>query len=655
MISFVHEILEPPANFRLTGYDVYGKSCICQRVVVHGCNHDNSIRHRKYLRPNPLSNTVHTVFETQELTPRLLNAAQSLRNPTRPSMLGLYGLITYITAILRELTYPQPLLFERWTFFDPPPLGRIYLVVLYIIFILILLLKDSIVSGPWHYESLAYRAAWCSVSQVPLIFLLAQKNSIVGFLIGSSHERLNWAHRTVARMLLFTVTIHFSFFWREWSIYHVVESEIVMMPMVKYGLGAYFTLMWIVFSSFAPIRNLRYEVFVVQHILSFVVFLTLIMLHIPVYARVYIYCAVGFYAADRLLRTVRLLYRNLAIFHRGKRGMLTCRAHIVALPGHATRITIKDPPLQSWSPGQYVFLSFPTMSPFQSHPFTIASIPTSNKELEFIVRAKAGFSRRIYKRAVSLLPTAAEPANEKSFAVLIDGPYGCPPNLLQYDTLVLIAGSTGVTFTIPILLSAVEASNPHCVRRIEFLWIVKAGSHFEWCAVEIGDAVQAAQDRGIELVITCCVTCDPSYTTNNPIRHPFLRRSESRTCSCKTESSSSLSSTESLNPNKEKATVRTSIATDLSPSETAGKGCCCCSAGLAEDALVCVQAGRPDLRGVIERNLRTARGETGVAVCGPVGLMARTRTAVAELSDERGAGKGTGAYGVSLFGEGFGW
>jgi len=569
-------------------------------------------------------------------------------------MLGLYGLITYITAILRELTYPQPLIFKRWTFFNPPPLGRIYLVALYITLILILLLKDSIVSGAWYYETLAFRAAWCSVSQVPLIFLLAQKSSIVGFLIGSSHERLNWAHRTVARILLFTVTIHFSFFWREWSIYHVVESEIVMMPMVKYGLGAYFTLMWIVFSAFVPIRNLRYELFVVQHILSFVVFVTLLMLHIPVYARVYIYCAMGFYGADRLLRTVRLVYCNLAMFHRGKRGMLTCRAHITALPGHATRITIKDPPLHSWSPGQHVFLSFPTMSPFQSHPFTIASIPNSHKELTFVVRAKAGFSRRIYKRAVSLLPTAAEPAKEQSFAVLVDGPYGCPPNLVQYDTLVLIAASTGVTFTIPILLSAVEASSRHCVRRIEFLWIVKAGSHFEWCAEEIRHAMQAAEDRGIELEITCCVTCDPSYTTNNPIRHPFRRHAKPCGCSCQSEISSEAAFTEKLNPIEKKAADRISITTVSSASKSAVNSCCC-SAGQTEDALVCVQAGRPDLRGVIERNLRTARGETGVAVCGPVGLMARTRTVVAELSDERGAGKGTGAYGVFLFGEGFGW
>lgn len=158
------------------------------------------------------------------------------------------------------------------------------------------------------------------------------KSSIVGFLVGSSHERLNWLHRTVARCLLFTVTIHFGFFWREWSVWHVVESEIQMMPIVKYGMGAWFTLLWIVISSFAPIRNLRYEVFVIQHILSFTAFITLIMLHVPSYAKIYVWISIGFYIFDRTVRTLRLIYRNLSIFHRKSSSTLSCKAHLIALP-----------------------------------------------------------------------------------------------------------------------------------------------------------------------------------------------------------------------------------------------------------------------------------------------------------------------------------
>jgi ferric-chelate reductase len=562
---------------------------------------------------------------------------------------ALYSPIAFTSATLRELSYPQPTIFKRWTIFNPPPLGQLYIVAAYMILILILLFRDSIVTGVMYYETIAYRAAWCSVGQLPLIFLLAMKNSIVGTLIGSSHERLNWMHRTVARCLLFTVTIHFSHFWAEWSKYEVVESELKTMPMVKFGMGAYFTLMWIVFSSFAPIRNLRYEFFVVQHIISFIALVVCIFIHVPSYAKVYVWLPIGFYACDRFIRTARMIYHNLSIFHRGSRGVLSCKAHITSLSGQATKITIRNPPLKNWTPGQHVFLQFPFMAPFQSHPFTIASSPSSSSgELTFVVRAHKGFTRRLYRRARSQLPTSSVPSQEKPLTVLLDGPYGAPPNFLQYDTMVLIAGSTGATFTVPILMNALEAPFTSCVRRIEFIWIVKSGTHFEWFADELTFALEFAKERDIQLTITCCVTCDPAYTSEST---PFVKPKKC-CCCCQDEVKDTPEIDVISIDEKGKETDEISVVSSFS--SEAGIVQCNCAAG-GEDIPVSIGTGRPDLRAILDINLRLARGETGVAVCGPQGLMAETRTLVAELSDERAAGKGTGAYGVALFAEGFGW
>ena len=583
---------------------------------------------------------------------RLRNAARSRRDMARPSLLGLYSPIAFLTAILREMSYPQLLIFKRYTFFNPPPLGHIYLAALYCILILTLLFHNSIVSGPMYYETIAFRAAWCSVGQVPLIFLLAMKSSIIGFLTGSSHERLNWLHRTVARCLLFTVTIHMGFFWREWSVYHVIESELQMMPMVKYGLGAWSVLIWIVISSFSPIRNFRYEIFVVQHIISFFAFVTLIMLHVPSYAKVYVWVSIGFYALDRVIRTLNMTYRNLSIFHRQSSKTLVCKAYLTALPGPATRITIRNPPLSTWDPGQYIFLSFPSISPFQSHPFTISSSPLSRpSELSFVVRAHAGFSRRLFKRA-STLPTSSQPDSETLFSVILDGPYGRPPNFLQYDTLVLVAGSTGATFTVPILLHALQSAQPTCVRRIHFVWVVKSGSNFEWFSDEISQALHIAFDRGIQLDLTCCVTCDPTYTTDFPVR-----KSPWDKCTCGPELEQIPEHTAAEASDIKGATDHgrsDSMSSSTEFSSTNGL-CQCRCISVSERSPIQISRGRPDLRDILDRNLKSARGETGVAVCGPHGLMAKTRSLVADLSDERGAEKGTGAYGVSLFGEGFGW
>jgi len=96
----------------------------------------------------------------------------------------------------------------------------------------------------------------------------------------------------------------------------------------------------------------------------------------------------------------------------------------------------------NWAPGQHAFIILPTIStlPFEAHPFTIASISSSDEEasaddeheLTFIIRARDGFTKRLRADALGEVPVPI-----KAF---IDGPYGCPPSLAHYSTCVLISG-----------------------------------------------------------------------------------------------------------------------------------------------------------------------------------------------------------------------
>lgn len=65
--------------------------------------------------------------------------------------------------------------------------------------------------------------------------------------------------------------------------------------------------------------------------------------------------------------------------------------------------------------------------------------------------------------------------------------------------------------------------------------------------------------------------------------------------------------------------------------------------------------GRPQTKNIIRRSLEQALGESAVVVCGPHGLVSDVKQDVVELSDERAVHKGTGAQGVYLHTEGFGW
>ena len=65
--------------------------------------------------------------------------------------------------------------------------------------------------------------------------------------------------------------------------------------------------------------------------------------------------------------------------------------------------------------------------------------------------------------------------------------------------------------------------------------------------------------------------------------------------------------------------------------------------------------GRPELDPLIRPLVEEAWGETGILACGGAEFMRSTRNYVAQLSDERAVHKGTGAQGLYLFCETYGW
>lgn len=93
----------------------------------------------------------------------------------------------------------------------------------------------------------------------------------------------------------------------------------------------------------------------------------------------------------------------------------------------------------TWTPGQHAYVTLPTISksPTEAHPFTISSIPepingTDDREVVFLIRARAGFTKRLRDHAVR--------HGSCTVPALLDGPYGYPPDLRPFSTCVLIAG-----------------------------------------------------------------------------------------------------------------------------------------------------------------------------------------------------------------------
>jgi ferric-chelate reductase len=577
-------------------------------------------------------------------------AAANRPRPASPSNPVSRALAT-ITAIYREASYAQftP---DASRFWKLPPVGTIILLVGYLAWVILLEFMNNDVPGAQHYTSLAVRASWLAIAQVPLLILLTGKNNLIGIVSGVSYERLNIIHRWSARVLLFLATLHVIFLHLAWNAYGLKNLEYSTDSCVTTGYPTYVLLLWMNLSTLAPFRNLSYEFFVFQHIITFFGFIIAVMFHLPSTAldsRVYIYIPIALFLVDRGIRYIRFAWNNV------RPGSAT----LEALDGGVTKVTVKSKAINKWSPGAHVFLSIPKLGPGQSHPATIASIPSSHSgDLVFLLKSHRGFTNRLLRTATNstttLLPKSepAQAATSTTYVALIDGPYGSShSDFCSFDTVFLIAGSTGTTFTLPILLDiAARCKNTRLpVKQVVFLWIVKNTSWTSWTASELTSASEALLAAGIELSIRIHVTCDTKFTTGE--------EDESKECGCECDKSAGpccCISPEDADNIENAADEKKSGGVTTAQSQSPGSSL---KSGTRSSVLPCAkfQSGRPDIYGMLWDILEQAEGETGVAVCGPLSLNSDVRRTVVRCSDERAVHKGTGAEGIYLHSECFGW
>ena len=601
------------------------------------------------------------------LTPvcRVRAAAAKSPYPAKPSNLFTKSVAT-VTSIFREASYMQITPTRQAFWVKIPPLGTISLLLAYLGFVLALEFINNDVPGAQHYTALGLRAAWLAIAQVPLLILLAGKNNLIGFVTGVSYERLNVLHRWVSRMLLLLATLHLGYQNYGWNKYGLMQMEWSTDTCPPTGIAAYAILLWINLSTLAPLRNLSYEFFVVQHLLTFFGLIIAIMIHLPstaLYSRVYIYISIVLYFLDRVVRTSRYTYSNTSPGH----------ATLKALDGGVTKIRVPVKHAKKWRPGAHVLLSIPRLGVGQSHPATIASIPSShNGDLVFILKGHKGFTNRLMESASSstaslLLKTKQEADTpQHTHIALIDGPYGgSQADFAAFDSVCLIAGSIGVTFTLALLLDlAHRASSQRLpVRRLEFVWIVKSTSWTSWVSDELSSAFKDLQAAGIEVAIKVFVTCDDAFTeSSNTARKSGCQCDKSLgPCCCVRAAdaakddairSESETSTTGVTSNEKSGAAEITSLSSSSPSTGAP---CCSNKGRNLSSIAAFKSGRPPIYELLWQLLDQAQGETGVATCGPLSLNATVRNTVAKISDERAVHKGTGNQGIYLHAEGFCW
>ncbi|KAK4658510.1 hypothetical protein QC762_102410 [Podospora pseudocomata] len=192
----------------------------------------------------------------------------------------------------------------------------------------------------------------------------------------------------------------------------------------------------------------------------------------------------GFYLIERLYREIRAI-RETKI------------TRVVKHPYDVVEIQFNKPSFK-YKAGQWLFLQVPSVSKYQWHPFTITSCPYDpyvsvhirqvgdfTRELGNAVGA-GGIHAKLYEGVDPLGMYDVALANgQKMPALRIDGPYGAPAeDVFENEIAVLIGTGIGVTPWASILKNIWHLRNgpnpPTRLRRVEFIWVCKDTSSFEW-------------------------------------------------------------------------------------------------------------------------------------------------------------------------------
>lgn len=162
--------------------------------------------------------------------------------------------------------------------------------------------------------------------------------------------------------------------------------------------------------------------------------------------------------------------------------------------------------------GQWLFLQVPSVSKYQWHPFTITSCPY-DPYVSVHVRQVGDFTRalgdavgagsaqaKLYEGVDPLgMYEVALQNGQQMPALRIDGPYGAPAeDVFDNEIAVLIGTGIGVTPWAAILKNIWHLRNgpnpPTRLRRVEFIWVCKDTTSFEWFQTLLSSLEQQSTD-----------------------------------------------------------------------------------------------------------------------------------------------------------------
>ncbi|KAI9690277.1 MAG: hypothetical protein M1822_009238 [Bathelium mastoideum] len=372
-----------------------------------------------------------------------------------------------------------------------------------------------------------------SINLIPTILFALRNNPLIGIL-GVSYDTFNLLHRWVARILIVESIVH-TLCWIANSMesggLRQVHESLATSTSYRWGMIATVFFVFILCQSLSPLRHAFYETFLTGHRIAVLFAVIGVYVHLDKASlpqKPFVQCVFMLWGGEWLYRIYTILYYNVS------RHSCT-KVRVEAMKNEACRVTFYTPRAFPSTPGQHAHVYIPSLGWFGSHPFSVAwtASPTPTMEdgaiaafelerarrrssiseidlekaiaarnfanrttittrpivpddiittgsttaVSFVMRARTGFTRRLYERAA-----AAPNRTLDNLAGAIEGPYGGHDPLGSYGTVVLFAAGVGITHQMLYVrqLLAGYAAGTVSTRKIVLVWTVPDSASFEW-------------------------------------------------------------------------------------------------------------------------------------------------------------------------------
>lgn len=363
----------------------------------------------------------------------------------------------------------------------------------------------------------------------PLSVLLASRESLLSLITGVPYQSFMFLHRWVGYIILLQSSVHTlgwviveaALYQPQPATWKSLASELyIQWGFVALGL---LVLLWVLATPWG-IRLTGYEVFRKAHYVLAMVYIGAIIGH---WEQLQCFLIPGillwfFDRLGRLVRTALLHYQWVPA--RGKWGFESAQARVQywedEKSGDVVRLDFEHAQAP-WEVGQHFYLCFPEGSIWQSHPMTPLSLPVEDGSgrvrHSYVIRAKKGETKKVAQIAARKLAAladassvqdekggkASEDGDEVTTPVVLTGPYGVDmaSGMTAQTNVLCIAGGTGITFVLPVLLSLIREKRVPG-RKIELVWAVRRDVDVRWVERELDDIKKCSHGVKIEVFVT---------------------------------------------------------------------------------------------------------------------------------------------------------